>query len=487
MRLGAIFIGFCMAIIAGSAGAIAYLYLGVNTSEAVTAAVVTLLALVLCNTVSSRLGLRSVVGRQLADLSRGGADLARQVAEMGRRLAALEGKIETALDHTRAVTDPLTVEIGELGTLVKGLAETVAGQQTILETLARTSPRSQETLAPETPARRSAPAIPASDWPPSPSDLEGTNRAVTGGSVDLEVAAIRAAIDANRIDLYLQPIVTLPQRKVRYYEAMSRLRKEAGEILHASDFIPQAESGGLMPTIDNLVIFRCVQLVRRLLLKNREIGLFCNLSQTTLTDTTIFPQFLEFMEANRAIAPSLVFQFTQSAVRAMGAIEYESLAALFERGFRFSMGHVMGLRLEPNELANRGFRYIKVNVNLLLNTNRPAPTDIRPGDLSDLLGRFGIDLIVDRIEHERSVIDLLDYDVRYGQGSLFSPPRPVRAEALQASPELPKAPTGEHSAQANQSTPMNGAARDADPSMPETDRPGPGTVTQVARGVTGHG
>ena len=42
---------------------------------------------------------------------------------------------------------------------------------------------------------------------------------------------IRSAIDANRIDLYLQPIVTLPQRKVRYYEAMSRLRTETGEVL----------------------------------------------------------------------------------------------------------------------------------------------------------------------------------------------------------------------------------------------------------------
>ena len=29
------------------------------------------------------------------------------------------------------------------------------------------------------------------------------------------------------------------------------------------------------------------------------------------------------------------------------------------------------------------------------------------------------------------MVDLLDYDVRFGQGFLFSPPRPVRAEALQ--------------------------------------------------------
>ena len=41
------------------------------------------------------------------------------------------------------------------------------------------------------------------------------------------------------------------------------------------------------------------------------------------------------------------------------------------------------------------------------------------------------DLIGDRIESESTVVDLLDYDVRFGQGFLFSPPRPVRAEALQ--------------------------------------------------------
>jgi cyclic-di-GMP phosphodiesterase TipF (flagellum assembly factor) len=35
----------------------------------------------------------------------------------------------------------------------------------------------------------------------------------------------------------------------------------------------------------------------------------------------------------------------------------------------------------------------------------------------------------------------LDYDVRFGQGFLFSPPRPVRAEALQGG-EIDK-PAGE--------------------------------------------
>jgi cyclic-di-GMP phosphodiesterase, flagellum assembly factor TipF len=115
----------------------------------------------------------------------------------------------------------------------------------------------------------------------------------------------------------------------------------------------------------------------------------------------------------------------------MGPMEHESLAALAERGFRFSMDNLSDLRIEPRELTARGFRFIKAPALLLLNRVGNATSNIHPADFSDLLGRFGIDLIAERIESESIVVDLLDYDVRFGQGFLFSPPRPVRAEALQ--------------------------------------------------------
>jgi cyclic-di-GMP phosphodiesterase, flagellum assembly factor TipF len=257
-----------------------------------------------------------------------------------------------------------------------------------------------------------------------------TIAAFRGLDQDAVVAAVAGAIDSQRIDLYLQPIVTLPQRKVRYYEAMSRLNAGNGEVVAAADFLPYAEAGSLLPKLDGLCVLRCVQVVRRLLLKNRDIGLFCNLSVATLTDAG-FPQLLELIEANRAIAPSLVFEFTQNAVRGMGPMEHESLAALAERGFRFSMDNLVDLRIEPRELTARSFRFVKAPAALLLNRVGSAMANIHPADFSDLLGRFGIDLIADRIESESTVVDLLDYDVRFGQGFLFSPPRPVRAEALQ--------------------------------------------------------
>jgi cyclic-di-GMP phosphodiesterase TipF (flagellum assembly factor) len=96
------------------------------------------------------------------------------------------------------------------------------------------------------------------------------------------------------------------------------------------------------------------------------------------------------------------------------------------------MDHVTDLRIGPRDLSDLGVRFVKIPAPLLL-SKTGAAADIHAADLSDLLGRHGVSLIAERIETEASVVDLLDYDVRFGQGFLFSPPRPVRAEALQGS------------------------------------------------------
>ena len=470
MRLAALFVALCMVLIAGSAGAASYFALGFRPAEAVLVAVAILTALSIYNTVAGRMGMRSVVSTQLRDLSRGCAEMARHIAETERGLAALEKRVAGTLDKTRAATDPLANEIGELSLLVRQLADTVAAHEAILTEAARlqplSAPAAEAAAAPPVapvPAEGAVPAEPvaAASTPgvaPAPTD---TPPPAAPAADDPMLATVAAAIETNRIDLYLQPIVTLPQRKVRYYEAMSRLRTDRGEVVPAANFIAPAEAAGLMPKIDNLVVFRCVQVVRRLLIKNRDIGLFCNLSGATLTDGTVFPQLLDFLDANRAIAPSLVLEFTQSALRSIGPIETESLSALAERGYRFSLDNVTDLRLEPRELATRGFRFVKVQANLLLNRAGTTSSDIHPADLSDLLGRFGIDLVAERIESEGAVVDLLDYDVRFGQGFLFSPPRPVRAEALQGVADRGDVVRREASA-TDESAPPAGAARAAD-------------------------
>jgi cyclic-di-GMP phosphodiesterase TipF (flagellum assembly factor) len=497
-RLSAIFVAFCMLLIAGSIGAVLYLRFGLSGTESTIIALIALIGLALFNVVSRRAQGGGDFGGQINDLARGTADLARQVAELGRRVSAIEGRTNAAVEKTLAATQPINAEIGEVGGLIKQIAETVAAHDTQLKVLSPgsgatgPSPAAAPSLgaippvvpfpaplpppapkAPEVPiaplvaalpveasAPKPAPAPPpppvevkpaaspaadpalfatptfAAPPPPEPQLAPLVPSRIAGGRFkDMEPAAviemIREAVDGNRVDLFLQPIVTLPQRKVRYYEAVARLRVGDGEPLMAADFLPYAEAGGLMPKIDNLMMFRCVQVVRRLLAKNREIGLFCNLSASTVVDTETFPQFTEFMDANKAIAPALVFEFTQSALRSMGPMENESLAALAQRGYRFSLDNVTDLRIEPRDLAERGFRFVKVQSSLLLNRSGIALSDIHPQDFAGLLSRHGIELIAAKIESEAAVVDLLDYEVKFGQGFLFSPPRPVRPEVMQ--------------------------------------------------------
>jgi cyclic-di-GMP phosphodiesterase TipF (flagellum assembly factor) len=278
-------------------------------------------------------------------------------------------------------------------------------------------------------------------------------------------------------------MVTLPQRKVRYYEAVTRLRDEKDQILAADDFIGTAEAGGLIGRIDHMVMLRCIQVLRRLMVRNKEVGVFCNVAQATLGNPNTFAQCLDFLEANRALASSFVLEFKQSTFRNLGPTEIEHLAALAQRGFRFSIDHVTDLRIEPRDLADRGVRFIKVPAALLLDQRRSSTSDIHPSDLSDLLGRYGIDLIAERIEGERAVVDLLDFDVRFGQGFLFAPPRPLRPEGASATGGATpgKAPDTQHQ------DPSHGSGKTASVDAPAVDSSRASGIAALARRVAGPG
>jgi cyclic-di-GMP phosphodiesterase, flagellum assembly factor TipF len=440
IRISTIFIAICMVLVAASLGLVLYSLAGISGTESAIVALTALTFLILYNAVSMRLRDRTDVGGQIADLSRGTADLARQIAEFGRRLAAVEGRVvsanSTGADRIQAVVG----EINELGVLVKQLAASVASHDDMLSAAvppAAPVPARQ----PEDEAQNELPlsledsgrapavaAAPANVAPPANTAPE----AAPARSPAQILVAVKNAVEENRLDIYLQPMVSLPQRKVRFYEAVTRLRDDKDQILTADDFIGIAEAAGLIGRIDHMVMLRCVQVLRRLMVRNKEVGVFCNIAAATLGNPVTFAQCLDFLEANRALAPSFVLEFKQATFRNLGPTETEHLAALAQRGYRFSIDHVTDLRIEPRELADRGVRFIKVPAALLLDPRQTSTSDIHPSDLSDLLGRFGIDLIAERIEGERAVVDLLDYDVRFGQGFLFAPPRPLRPEGASA-------------------------------------------------------
>jgi cyclic-di-GMP phosphodiesterase TipF (flagellum assembly factor) len=249
---------------------------------------------------------------------------------------------------------------------------------------------------------------------------------------------VHDALTENRIDLYLQPVVTLPQRRTVFYESFTRLRDPSNRVMMPAEYLSVAEGEGLLPAIDNLLLFRCAQIVRRLARQDRKVGVFCNISLASLGDETFFPQFLDFLSQNRDLKDALIFELGQATFDARGASEARNMAKLADLGFRFSIDKVQTLDLDFADLQRSDVRFIKIAADLLieqlldLDGAAPLPTqpDIQAADFAPLTRRYGLELIAEKVESEKQVVDILELDVGMGQGHLFGEPRAIKEAVL---------------------------------------------------------
>jgi cyclic-di-GMP phosphodiesterase TipF (flagellum assembly factor) len=211
-----------------------------------------------------------------------------------------------------------------------------------------------------------------------------------------------------------------------------------------AEYLSVAEPEGLVAAIDNLLLFRCVQIVRRLARQDRKVGIFCNISLASLADESFFPQFLEFLSANKDLAGALIFELGQAAFDQRGPIEARHMARLADLGFRFSLDKVVDLDLDFNDLARADIKFIKVGAQMLLDQLeenegrliiRSLP-DLHASDFARLTRRYGVETIVEKVESERQIVDILDLDMAFGQGHLFGEPRAIR-DAILAEADMP--------------------------------------------------
>jgi cyclic-di-GMP phosphodiesterase TipF (flagellum assembly factor) len=325
-------------------------------------------------------------------------------------------EIETALYDTRA-------RLGEMGGLIEQRANSqekkIVGELQVLESLMR-----------EFAGKISQGAASVAQPPQKAQRGPVSAYLNTLGGKDELLETVRSSLEENRVDLYLQPMVSLPQRKLRYYEALTRLRDKGGQIIMPAQYMEVAAPAGLMSVVDNLLLFRCVQIVRRLAQKSRDIGIFCNISGDTLADKEFFPQFLDYMRANRDLSGQIIFEFSQQAVLKAGVEGERNLAALATMGFALSMDHVETLALDFLRLKAIGFRHLKVRASILTRGMNSAGAHVAAEDFKKLLARHGLNLIAERVEDEKTVVQLLDYAVDYAQGYLFGEPRAVREDSV---------------------------------------------------------
>lgn len=250
---------------------------------------------------------------------------------------------------------------------------------------------------------------------------------------------VREALHQGRVDLHLQPIVSLPQRQVKFYESFSRLRHADGSLILPADFMDAARRANLIGVIDLWMLYRCVHIVRRLSERDRRVGVFCNVSSASLEDDNIFPSFLQFMRQNQDLSGAVILEIEAERFEARSRAMRDNMNRISALGFRFSLDNVQTLSIDLPRLQDSGVRFVKVAGERLMRDlvpGGPRPVSsinaqIAPEDVCAVFDRYGVALIAEKMEDEASVVEILALNVPYGQGHVFGSPRPVKASLME--------------------------------------------------------
>lgn len=391
-----------IALAAAGVGATAYFGLTFTPAEAILAAVVFGCSCVVLLERSLRQRAENRLERAIEDLSRLLATDAQAGAVLGQRINAMA-------DVNAAVRlESVEADISVLGTVIRQVAEAVSD----IEERAKPQASGRDRMI------AAAPPPPAVMREPEP-------------VIPLEM--LRQAVAENRLIYHIQPVVKLPQRRPQGYDLVPRLMLEDGDLADRADFMPRRGGEDVQRHIEGIGLVEAITIARRARTGGQPVTLYVPLSRATLGDSASSEQLIVSLEANRAIAPGLIFAINEADWQGLTTGERAIADAIAKKGAGFSLLNVKSLRVDVAELAAQGVRSLRIDAARFIDEPE-VYTDFHASDIANYVARFEVVLLATGISSERQIVELLEDGITLVQGPHVAAPGPVRPDLMVEAP-----------------------------------------------------
>ena len=355
--------------------------------------------------------------------------LAQALMRVEAGLAALDGSGTKA----KSTLNDVAGDVHSLSQVVRSLAEALATQERELAALKRDGVQLsyRTTLPPPIPAAASpeAPSVVPSFIPAqeaaqaalSESLRETAKRRLpTDGS-----AAILAAAALGEIDLHVQPVVNLPQRRDRIYEGYPLLRSAEAEPLLPREYMPVLLSAGRVADFQAGIVGRALTLVHRLAEAAIDARVSVPVSPAALAQDAFMRRIEALLDDNQPAGGRLVLEIEQAALDIVA--RSDAFPRLRHAGVGFALTKVTDENLNPPALARLGIRYVRLDAGRILTGLERDGLAADIVTLTGALSRAGIEVIADEIEDDGLIPELLDIGIPLAQGLGLSLPMPADA------------------------------------------------------------
>jgi len=245
-------------------------------------------------------------------------------------------------------------------------------------------------------------------------------------------ARLAQALDRNQIEAWFQPIVSLPGRKTRFFEAVAYLTEAPeGKAKHAAQSDEGSDIGRAIepayssaPEIDRRMLLQSMRLLRELDRTGKHAGVIWRLHQTTLADTHAFAGIERILDANGALGGRLIARIDHRDYASLDAAQTDRLHRLREMGFTLAIGNCPDTRSAREAVKSNLFAIVIIDIARIVvddGEERPIHRVVARGQ-----GHPEVEIIASGVSDEQQAMALIDQDILLAQGDFFSEPRPMR-------------------------------------------------------------
>ncbi len=257
---------------------------------------------------------------------------------------------------------------------------------------------------------------------------------------DLHTAAVRTlslahdlsnAIDSNQLELYYQPIVTLPQHKLAGFESLVRWHHPSMGLISPAEFIPLAEKTGLIHRIGQWVLHRAMQdwpSLQQSLGSALDGGyVSVNLSAPELCGDAILGNLRDALAAYHMPAQALRIELTETAVIANMQTVARTLEQLRDLGVGIALDDFGTGYAGLDYLQRLPFSTLKIDMGFVTQMHHSQRSYQIIKSALELSRSLHLQSVAEGVEDAVTAELLSSMGCGYGQGYHFAKPMPLGA------------------------------------------------------------
>jgi EAL domain-containing protein (putative c-di-GMP-specific phosphodiesterase class I) len=227
-----------------------------------------------------------------------------------------------------------------------------------------------------------------------------------------------AALNEHRMVFAYQPIVSAKTRRPEYHECLVRLKRRDGTIAAAGEFVPAAETLGLVRLVDR----RSLEMAVAQLYAHPEVKLSINVSGTTAGDPSWLQSFINYVRENREVAERMTVELTETA--ALHAFEDNArfVSRLRDMGCRVAIDDFGAGYTSFRNLHMLRVDTVKIDGSYVKNLSRSPDNQLFVRTLTELAQNFQLETVAEWVGSEEDADLLAKFGVDYFQGYYFGEP-----------------------------------------------------------------